>query len=324
MRVEPENSSNISGLIILSFLDMHQSTPSPRTGAFKHIGMAAIVLAICIPAQASDTRRCQINGKTVITNLSCEQLANEAGIPYPASTQPVTPPKLTHTAPEKINKTQALAADKTATSVSAAMQRSVDNLVSTVLTLGLSMLFVIGLLVWLKHKARQAVQTRLTTLGPLARDTLEPILDKAFVGEDEELPYRQAPVMSRYELEMFERIKTALPECEIFPQAPLASFIRIDPQRAGKRLATKRFHWQNRISQQRVDFLVCLRRDMSTVAAIELDDPSHESDEAQRRDAKKDKSLNDANVPLIRWRVEAMPEAEEIRREFVQRGLLVG
>lgn len=310
----------------MSFLDMHLSKPRLLTKAFKHISMAAIVLAICIPAQASDTRRCQINGKTVITNLSCEQLANEAGIPYPAGAQPrpVTPPKLTHTSPEKTSKPQALAADQTATSVSAAMQRSMDSLVSTLLTLAVSMLFVIGLLVWLKQKAKQAVQTRLTAIGPLARDTLEPILDKALSREDEELPYRQAPVMSRYELEMFERIKTALPECEIFPQAPLASFIRIDPQRAGKRLATNSFRWQNRISQQRVDFLVCQRRDMSTVAAIELDDPSHESDEAQRRDAKKNKSLNDANVPLFRWRVEAMPEAEEIRREFVQRGLLVG
>ena len=106
--------------------------------------------------------------------------------------------------------------------------------------------------------------------------------------------------MSRYELEMFERIKTALPECEIFPQVPLASFIRIDKQRAGARLATNSYRWQNRIGQQRVDFLACLRLDMSTVAAIELDDPSHESVEAQRRDAKKNKSLSDANVPLLR------------------------
>lgn len=62
---------------------------------------------------------------------------------------------------------------------------------------------------------------------------------------------------------------------------------------------------------------------MSTVAAIELDDPSHENTDARLRDAKKDKSLKDANVQLIRWRVEAMPDVTEIRREFLRRGLVV-
>lgn len=305
---------------------MHPGITRLRTGPVTRIGMVAFFLALCVSAQAGETRRCSINGKMVITNLSCEQLANEAGIPLPegGKPQPVRPPTQTLTAPAKIARTQVVAADNPAVSASKALQSGLDQLLSTIIALGVIVLLVAGLIAWLKHKARQAVQTRLKAFAPLAREALEPILSKALERGDEELPYRQAPVMSRYELEMFERIKTALPECEIFPQVPLASFIRIDAQRAGKRLATNSYRWQNRIGQQRVDFLACLRRDMSTVAAIELDDPSHEKAEAQRRDAKKDKSLSDANVPLIRWRVESMPDAEEIRRVFVQRGLIVG
>ncbi|MCK6389644.1 MAG: DUF2726 domain-containing protein [Azonexus sp.] len=207
---------------------------------------------------------------------------------------------------------------------SSALQRSVDTLVSTVFSFVMVMVFLFGLIAWLKRRARQAVQTRLATWAPLARGALEPVLEKVAGNEEEALPYRQAPVMSRYELEMFERIKVALPECEVFPQVPLASFIRIDAKRAGARLATNSYRWQNRIGQQRVDFLVCLRKDMSTVAAIELDDPSHESADAQRRDAKKNKSLSDANVALIRWRVEAMPVAGEIRQAFMRMGLILG
>lgn len=134
--------------------------------------------------------------------------------------------------------------------------------------------------------------------------------------KDEALPYKQAPIMSRYELEFFQRLRTALPECEIFPQVPLAAFIRIDRSKAGKRFYEKSYSWQNRIGQQRVDFLVCLRETMAVVSAVELDDPSHDNDEADARDRKKDKSLKDAGVTLVRWRVEQMPSVAEIRAQF--------
>lgn len=304
---------------------MCQKTLKLRSRTISFIGIVAVIFTIYVQAHAAETRRCHINGKTVITNLTCQQLANEAGIPQSGSEKPqlVIQPKLTQAPPpNKITKAQPVTANNNVVAASAAIERGVDKLVSTILTLGAAMLFIIGLVIWLKHGGRQVEQIQRGALVPLARDKLEPVVDKQRSSEDEELPYRQAPVMSRYELEMFERIKTAFPECEIFPQVPLASFIRIDKQRAGARLATNSYRWQNRIGQQRVDFLACLRLDMSTVAAIELDDPSHESVEAQRRDAKKNKSLSDANVPLLRWRVEAMPNTEEIRQEFLQRGLI--
>jgi hypothetical protein len=287
--------------------------------------LAAVALALSSPLQADETRRCQIKGQTVITNMRCEQLANEAGIVLPerdkAQPAPVRP------APAPLPPKAAAAATAPAASPppltpAAAAQQGFEALLAMIVSVGIVVLIVSALVAWLKRKARRAVRNRLAALAPIARETLEPIIAKALDGNDEELPYRQAPVMSRYELVLFERLKSALPECEIFPQVPLASFIRIDKKRAGSRYATNSYRWQNRIGQQRVDFLACLRADMSTIAAIELDDPSHENDEAQQRDAKKDKSLNDANVPLIRWRVEAMPDETEIRREFMGRGLL--
>lgn len=301
---------------------MHKAIPRQRPRPFCRIVLATITLALCTHAQAGDTRRCQINGRTVITNLSCEQLANEAGITLPErhKSQPSAPAQRVAPVPAK-PKAQTAPIEKSASAAEAA-QHGFDALLSMILTLGAIALLVAALIAWLKRKARQAVHNRLSALAPIARETLEPMLEKALAREDEELPYHQAPVMSRYELEMFGRLKTALPECEIFPQVPLASFIRIDKKRAGSRYATNSYRWQNRIGQQRVDFLACLRLDMSTVAAIELDDPSHENTDARLRDAKKDKSLKDANVPLIRWRVEAMPEVTEIRREFLRRELV--
>lgn len=133
---------------------------------------------------------------------------------------------------------------------------------------------------------------------------------------DEELPYEAAPVMSRYESEFFGLLTKALPEFDVFPQVPLAAFIRIDRKRAGRSYFWNSYRWQNRISQQRVDYLVCRKGTSSVVAAVELDDPSHESEDARRRDLKKDQSLREAGVRLVRWRVESPPNQEEIRAEF--------
>lgn len=133
------------------------------------------------------------------------------------------------------------------------------------------------------------------------------------IQEEEVLPYKPAPLMSSYELEFFGRIRRALPEMVIFPQVPLAAFIRIDKRRAGREFFQNSYRWQNRIGQQRVDFLVCDPTTMNPVVAIELDDPSHDNNDARGRDDKKDKSLRDAGVRLIRWRVEMMPVESDIR-----------
>lgn len=61
-----------------------------------------------------------------------------------------------------------------------------------------------------------------------------------------------------------------------------------------------------------LDFVVC-RKDSSVVAAIELDDKSHEAESRQKADAKKDKALASAEIPIIRWKVEKMPDEETIQ-----------
>lgn len=62
-----------------------------------------------------------------------------------------------------------------------------------------------------------------------------------------------------------------------------------------------------------LDFVVC-RKDSSVIAAIELDDKSHAAEARQKADEKKNKALADANIPIIRWKVEKLPDQETIRR----------
>jgi hypothetical protein len=61
-----------------------------------------------------------------------------------------------------------------------------------------------------------------------------------------------------------------------------------------------------------IRFLVCAK-DSTVLAAIELDDRTHESPARVLADAKKDKATAAAGIPLIRWKVKAIPDDLAIR-----------
>jgi hypothetical protein len=71
--------------------------------------------------------------------------------------------------------------------------------------------------------------------------------------------------------------------------------------------------WINRLS---VDFLV-FSKDSSVLAAIELDDGSHEFERRQMMGGRIDKALSSAKVRLVRWRSEALPDEDAIRRDVL-------
>lgn len=73
--------------------------------------------------------------------------------------------------------------------------------------------------------------------------------------------------------------------------------------------------WNNRIDRLSYDFVICAM-DASVIAAIELDDSSHESAARTRVDRKKEKATHDAGVRLIRWNVSSLPDAATIRAAF--------
>ena len=56
----------------------------------------------------------------------------------------------------------------------------------------------------------------------------------------------------------------------------------------------------NKVAKKHVDFVICNREDSSIVACIELDDSSHNSKSAKKRDSEKNIALTDANIALFR------------------------
>jgi very-short-patch-repair endonuclease len=126
---------------------------------------------------------------------------------------------------------------------------------------------------------------------------------------DEPWPFYEKKLLSEPEQILYHRLVKALPECLVLAQVQLSRMLGV---RRGSG-----FEWRNRISQLSVDFVVCLK-DSSVVVAIELDDSSHESPKRRETDAKKDKALEDAGVPMLRWSVKALPDETAIRAAIAQ------
>lgn len=124
--------------------------------------------------------------------------------------------------------------------------------------------------------------------------------------DEENWPFYAKQLLSKPEQVLYHRLVSALPEQIILAQVQLSRVL-------GVKKGYNFNEWNNRINRMSLDFVVC-RKDSSVVAAIELDDKSHTAEARQKADEKKDKALTDANVPIIRWKVENLPDQETIRR----------
>ncbi len=115
-------------------------------------------------------------------------------------------------------------------------------------------------------------------------------------------------VISAPELQLYQRLVRALPQQIVLAQVQVSRVLGVKPDYD--------FHeWNNRICRLSYDFVVCAP-DGSVIAAVELDDSSHELEERMATDAKKDAATAAAGVPLIRWHVRAMPDVRAIQAAF--------
>lgn len=122
-------------------------------------------------------------------------------------------------------------------------------------------------------------------------------------------PFYVKRPLSKPEQVLLHRLIRALPDHIVLAQVQVSRVLGV------KKGAN--FHaWNNRINRLSYDFLVC-GKDATVVAAIELDDSSHESAARVTTDAKKTRATNDAGLRLIRWHVRSLPTEEAIRAELL-------
>lgn len=112
------------------------------------------------------------------------------------------------------------------------------------------------------------------------------------------------PLLSQPEQVLYRRLLQACPRHTVLCQVQLMQMLRF-----------KRGGWNpgiaNRISQLSVDFLI-VNPNTSIVAAIEVDDGSHERADRRAADARKHHALKSAGIPLLRWHTRQLPDASAI------------
>lgn len=118
-------------------------------------------------------------------------------------------------------------------------------------------------------------------------------------------PFVAQTPLSQVERILYDRLVQTLPDLVVLAQVPLSRFLRV-------RLGQPWREWQDRIGRKSIDFLIC-DRDFAIIAAIELDDRSHDRAARVRSDATKNRALAAAGIPLVRWRATALPGSGTIR-----------
>jgi hypothetical protein len=121
-------------------------------------------------------------------------------------------------------------------------------------------------------------------------------------------PFYAKRPLSQPEQVLYHRLVGALPDHIVLAQVQVSRVL-------GVKKGFSFHEWNNRINRLSYDFVVCAR-DSTVVAAIELDDKSHESDSRLATDLKKDRATASAGVRLIRWHVKALPDTATIQQTF--------
>lgn len=149
----------------------------------------------------------------------------------------------------------------------------------------------------------------------LAVAVLAVLKKKGFFGKeaDEAWPFYAKKPLSRAEQVLYHRLVEALPEHIVLAQVQASRVL-------GVKKGANFHRWNNRVNRLSYDFVVCAR-DSSVLAAIELDDKTHDSPSRAQADRKKEKATSAAGVRLIRWQVTALPDEATIRSALTTRTL---
>lgn len=112
----------------------------------------------------------------------------------------------------------------------------------------------------------------------------------------ERYPYESKPLLTRREYSFYRLLKREADTRRLLicPKVGLKDLMDVSDRR-------NFLQYFRRISQKHVDFVIC-DRNLNVLFAIELDDRSHDTEEARRRDRFKDKAFKAAGIPLKRIR----------------------
>lgn len=112
------------------------------------------------------------------------------------------------------------------------------------------------------------------------------------------------PLLTENEKEFYQRLRMALPDCEVMAQVAMGALLRP----IGVKTREDYFGLRGRYAQKIVDFVICDRVTLEPIAIVELDDRTHDAAKDRARDA----MLTSAGYRVVRWSSRQKPGAGEI------------
>ncbi|RFO95619.1 hypothetical protein DIC66_17635 [Rhodoferax lacus] len=130
----------------------------------------------------------------------------------------------------------------------------------------------------------------------------------AWRKSDTTWPFYGKRPLSTPEQVLYQRLVTALPGHIVLSRVPLSSVLGVRP---GFDLRT----WSRRLRHLQYDYVVCAR-DVSVLAAIELEDSARSGKAPTAAEETKERATATAGIPLLRWQVGALPDQAQIQAAF--------
>lgn len=137
-----------------------------------------------------------------------------------------------------------------------------------------------------------------TFIGAYNKKELEIKIEREKARRLNTFPYKASDnILTRAEGQLFHYMKNFIQEdVLIFPKVRLADVIEID----------KDLEYSDRdffkICYKHVDFLLCDGKTFNTICVVELDDYTHDTDEAKQKDLFIRQALYECGIPLVRIR----------------------
>lgn len=120
--------------------------------------------------------------------------------------------------------------------------------------------------------------------------------------------FASKPLLTKNEIEFFQRLQSALPDLAVFPQVALRAIVRPGSPSAARAYGKE----AGLIGAKHCDFLVCRPGSFDIVAIVELDDRTHQKE----KDAIRDRMTATAGYRTLRFESRNRPSVDELRRIF--------
>ncbi|MFO7903456.1 MAG: DUF2726 domain-containing protein [Planctomycetota bacterium] len=130
--------------------------------------------------------------------------------------------------------------------------------------------------------------------------------------DEEKMPYQKRPnLLTDSQLAFYQALREAVNgDWAIQSRVRMSDLLQVEPK------AAKFQTWQNRISGQDIDFLLCEQDTLQAKLAIKLDEPPQEDSKRGDRDRFVDHAFGDAGLPLLRIDIQASYDAGGLRKSI--------